>query len=54
LGVASKAKSQDAPEICEGITQNLVEIGKFYLNSSTKLREASSKFISNFFARPDI
>ena len=54
LGVASKAKSQDAPEICEGITQNLVEIGKFYLNSSTKLREASSKFLSNFFARPDI
>jgi len=54
LGVASKAKSQDAPEICEGITQNLIEIGKFYLNSSTKLREASSKFLSNFFARPDI
>lgn len=39
---------------CKGIINNLIEIGKYYLNSSTKLREASSQFLSNFFARPDI
>lgn len=41
-------------EKCLDITTNLIEIGKYYLNSSTKLREASSKFLSNLFQRPDI
>ncbi|KAL4496061.1 hypothetical protein ABPG72_015483 [Tetrahymena utriculariae] len=49
-----KQQGVSTPQRCKGITNNLIEIGKYYLNSSTKLREASSQFLSNFFARTDI
>lgn len=32
----------------------MIELAKFYLNSSTKLKDASSQFLSNLFGRPDI
>ena len=32
----------------------MVEIGKFYLHSLTKMREAAALFLSKLFTRPDI
>lgn len=32
----------------------MIEIGKFYLRSLTKMREASALFLSKLFTRPDI
>jgi len=32
----------------------MLEIGKFYLKSLTKMREASALFLSKLFTRPDI
>ena len=32
----------------------MVEIGKYYLRSLTKMREASALFLSKLFTRPDI
>ena len=32
----------------------MVELGKFYLRSLTKLREAAALFLSKLFTRPDI
>ena len=46
--------TEEPANVCDNITDNLIEIGKFYLNTSTKLREASSQFLSNLFARSDI
>ena len=36
------------------IYDNLLDIMKFYLNSSTKTRDAASVFLAHFFSRPDI
>jgi hypothetical protein len=46
----NKANNNNHDDICS----NIIELGKFYLNSSSKTREASSVFLANFFARPDI
>lgn len=32
----------------------MLEIGKYYLKSLTKIREASALFLSKLFTRPDI
>lgn len=32
----------------------MLEVGKFYLKSLTKIREASALFLSKLFTRPDI
>ena len=32
----------------------MLEIGKYYLKSLTKMREASALFLSKLFTRPDI
>ena len=32
----------------------MLEVGKYYLRSLTKLREASALYISKLFTRPDI
>jgi hypothetical protein len=39
---------------CENISENLIEVGKFYLKLSTKCKEGAATFLSNFFERPDI
>jgi len=36
------------------IYDNLINIMKFYLNSSSKTRDAAATFLSHFFSRPDI
>ena len=36
------------------IVDVMLEIGKFYLKSLTKMREASALFLSKLFTRPDI
>lgn len=36
------------------IVELMLEIGKFYLRSLTKMREASALFLSKLFTRPDI
>ena len=36
------------------IVEVMVEIGKFYLHSLTKMREAAALFLSKLFTRPDI
>ena len=36
------------------IVSLMLEIGKFYLRSLTKMREASALFLSKLFTRPDI
>ena len=36
------------------IVMLLLEIGKFYLRSLTKIREAAAMFLSKMFTRPDI
>ncbi len=47
-------QSEKKALMCNNIQENLIEISKFYLNSTSKLREASSLFLSCFFTRPDI
>lgn len=36
------------------IVSLMIEIGKFYLGSLTKIREASALFLGKLFTRPDI
>lgn len=36
------------------IYENIMDIMKFYLNSSTKTRDAAAVLLANFFSRPDI
>ena len=38
----------------KSILDNLLDIMKFYLNSSSKTRDAAATFLSHFFSRPDI
>ncbi|KRX05461.1 Armadillo-type fold [Pseudocohnilembus persalinus] len=38
----------------EGIIDALIRLSKYYLNTPTKIRDASSQFLSNLFSRPDI
>jgi hypothetical protein len=40
--------------VSDDIVTNLIELGKYYLRSSSKTREASAVFLSNFFTRTDI
>lgn len=41
-------------EIATDIVSLMLEIGKFYLRSLTKIREASAIFLGKIFTRPDI
>ena len=41
-------------EVVTEIVAVMLEIGKFYLKSLTKMREASALFLSKLFTRPDI
>jgi hypothetical protein len=36
------------------IVELMIEIGKHYLKSLTKMREAAALFLSKLFTRPDI
>lgn len=49
IGQAPK-KLESSADICT----NLIEIGKFYLRSTTKMREASAVFMANLLGRPDV
>ena len=44
----------DDGEKASEIVELMLEIGKFYLRSLTKMREASALFLSKLFTRPDI
>lgn len=41
-------------EKVQGMIETLLETSKYYLKSSTKMREAASYFLSKLFTRPDI
>jgi hypothetical protein len=41
-------------EKVNGMIETLLETSKFYLKSSTKMREAAAFFLSKLFTRPDI
>ena len=45
---------KDEGGIASDIVSLMLEIGKYYLRSLTKIREASALFLSNLFTRPDI
>jgi hypothetical protein len=40
--------------IATDIVTIMLEVGKFYLRSLTKIREASAQFLGKLFTRPDI
>jgi|JI61114C2RNA_FD_contig_91_1055450_length_1125_multi_2_in_0_out_0_2 hypothetical protein len=46
--------TNDQGEKVHGMIETLLETSKFYLKSSTKMREAASFFLSKMFTRPDI
>lgn len=48
------AMEQEDGKIATDIVSIMLEIGKFYLRSLTKIREASALFLSKLFTRPDI
>ena len=45
---------KDEGGIASDIVSLMLEIGKYYLRSLTKIREASALFLSKLFTRPDI
>ena len=40
--------------VATDIVSLMLELGKFYLRSLTKIREASALFLSKLFTRPDV
>lgn len=46
--------TNDQGEKVNGMIETLLETSKFYLKSSTKMREAAAYFLSKLFTRPDI
>lgn len=52
-GVLTLDRDEDGTKITE-IIDVMIEIGKYYLKSLTKMREASALFLGKLFTRPDI
>lgn len=52
-GVINLKREEDGSSITE-IVDVMIEIGKYYLKSLTKMREASALFLGKLFTRPDI
>jgi len=54
MEVVQYSKTIQPKTYINDICNILIELGKFYLNTSTKMRDASAVFLSNFFSRTDI
>jgi len=52
-GVITLQREEDGSSITE-IVDVMIEVGKYYLKSLTKMREASALFLGKLFTRPDI
>lgn len=52
-GVITLQRDEDGSSITE-IVDVMIEVGKYYLKSLTKMREASALFLGKLFTRPDI
>ena len=46
--------TNDKGEKVSGMINMLIETAKFYLRSSTKMRDSAAYFLSKLFTRPDI